>query len=60
MVGARGTAKEPLTPSGYVQVRGELWKAELAEGGQPVEEGDPVQVQKIRGLTLIVRPAPEK
>ena len=60
MVGARGTAKEPLTPSGYVQVRGELWKAELADGCQPVEEGDLVQVQKIRGLTLIVRPAPKK
>ena len=60
MVGARGTAREPLTPSGYVRVRGELWKAELAEGCQPVEEGDPVQVQEIHGLTLIVRPAPEK
>ena len=60
MVGARGTAKEPLTPSGYVQVRGELWRAELAAGCQHVEEGDPVQVQKIDGLTLIVRPAPEK
>ena len=60
MVGAIGTAREPLTPSGYVRVRGELWKAELAEGCQPVEEGDPVQVQEIHGLTLIVQPAPEK
>jgi membrane protein implicated in regulation of membrane protease activity len=60
MVGAKGIAKEPLAPSGYVRARGELWKAELAEGHQPVEEGDPVQVQKIRGLTLIVEPATKK
>jgi membrane protein implicated in regulation of membrane protease activity len=60
MLGGRGTAKERLAPSGYVQVRGELWKAELAEGSQPVEEGEPILVQEIRGLTLIVRPAAEK
>jgi membrane protein implicated in regulation of membrane protease activity len=60
MLGGRGIAKERLAPSGYVQVRGELWKAELAEGHQPVEEGEPVLVQKMRGLTLIVQPALEK
>jgi membrane protein implicated in regulation of membrane protease activity len=60
MVGAKGIAKERLAPSGYVQVRGELWKAELAEGVQPVEEGKPVLVQEIRGLTLIVEPGVEK
>jgi membrane protein implicated in regulation of membrane protease activity len=57
MVGAKGTAKELLAPSGYVQVRGELWKAELAKGYQPVEEGEPVLVQEVRGLTLIVEPS---
>ncbi|MGD8226382.1 MAG: NfeD family protein [Desulfobacteraceae bacterium] len=56
MVGTKGTAKERLAPSGYVQVRGELWKAELAKGHQPVEEGEAVLVQEIRGLTLIVQP----
>ncbi len=60
MVGAKGIAKERLAPSGYIQVRGELWKAELAEGVQPVEEGKPVLVQEIRGLTLIVEPGVEK
>jgi membrane protein implicated in regulation of membrane protease activity len=60
MVGAKGIAKERLAPSGYVQVRGELWKAELAEGAQPVEEAEPVLVQEIRGLTLIVEPGVEK
>ncbi|KPK27425.1 MAG: hypothetical protein AMK69_10515 [Nitrospira bacterium SG8_3] len=60
MLEAKGIAKERLAPSGYVQVRGELWKAELAEGAQPVEEGEPVLVQEIRGLTLIVEPGVEK
>lgn len=60
MLGARGTAKERLTPLGYVKVRGELWQAELMEGSRPVEEGEPILVEQIRGLTLIVRPAAEK
>lgn len=60
MVGAKGIAKELLAPSGYVQVRGELWKAELAEGVQSVEEGEPVLVQEVRGLTLIVKPGVER
>lgn len=60
MLGGRGTAKERLAPAGYVQVRGELWTAELAEGCKPVEEGEPVLVQEVRGLMLIVRPALEK
>lgn len=60
MVGVKGIAKELLAPSGYVQVRGELWKAELAEGVQSVEEGEPVLVQEVRGLTLIVKPGVER
>jgi membrane protein implicated in regulation of membrane protease activity len=60
MLGARGTAKERLAPLGYVKVRGELWQAELIEGSRAVEEGEPILVEEIRGLTLIVRPAAEK
>lgn len=39
MLDARGIAKEKLDPSGYVQVRGELWKAEVWGGGPPVDAG---------------------
>ena len=60
VVGAKAITKELLAPLGYVQVRGELWKAELAGGYEPVEEGEPVLVQKIRGLTLIVEPGVKK
>ena len=52
--GARGVATERLDPSGYVRVRGELWRAELARGARPVDKDEPVQVRAMRGLTLIV------
>ena len=55
IVGARGIAKERLAPSGYVQVRGELWKAELMEGSPPLEKGERVRVEGARGLMLIVQ-----
>ncbi len=56
LTGARGIAKEPLAPSGYVLVRGELWKAELVQGSRPIDEGETVQVLGARGLTLLVQP----
>lgn len=60
MVDACGTAKERLAPSGYVEVRGELWKAELMEDVGPIEAGESVKVQALRGLTLIVQKNNEK
>jgi len=55
MVGVRGIAEERLDSSGYARVRGELWQVEV-RGGTPVEKGEAVRVQGIRGLTLIVEP----
>jgi membrane-bound ClpP family serine protease len=60
MVGVGGTAKERLAPSGYVIVRGELWKAEVMEDVGPIEAGESVKVQELRGLTLIVQKNNEK
>jgi len=54
--GEHGVATERLDRSGYIRVRGELWRAELAPEARPVDEGEPVQVQATRGLTLIVAP----
>ena len=54
MVAARGIAKERLTPSGYVQIRGELWKAALMEGSPPLEKGERVRVEGAFGLRLAV------
>ena len=57
MVGAWGTTRERLAPSGYILVRGELWQAEVEGGGPPIERGERIKVQGMRGLTLLVTPA---
>ncbi len=54
MIGERGIARERLAPSGYVQVHGELWRAEKMGEGQPIEAGQSVQIVKMEGLTLFV------
>ena len=56
MIGERGIAKERLAPSGYVQVHGELWRAEKIGDGPPIEAGQPVHIIKMEGLTLFVEP----
>ena len=55
LVGASAVAVERLAPQGYVQVCGERWQAEVQGDAPPVEAGARVQVQGIRGLTLLVR-----
>ncbi len=55
MVGKKGVAKERLDPSGYILVHGELWKAEVMDGGPPVEKGETVEVHGIRGRVLLVK-----
>jgi membrane protein implicated in regulation of membrane protease activity len=55
LVGARGCAVEPLAPTGYVRVEGELWRAEAA--GAPIAAGTDVVVCEANGLTLRVEPA---
>jgi membrane-bound ClpP family serine protease len=52
MRGARGIAKERLAPSGYVFVRGELWKAVLMKGSPPIEEGEGVLVHAKEDLII--------
>jgi membrane-bound serine protease (ClpP class) len=55
MVGTRGVTEEQLAPSGYIRVRGELWKAEVMGDGPPIDRGEAVRVRGIRGLTLLVQ-----
>ena len=56
MVGARGIAKDRLNPSGYIQVRAELWQAEVIGDGPPIDMGQRVRVRGICGLKLLVQP----
>ena len=55
LIGLRGVAVEPLTPHGYVRVRGELWRSEATASGAPILPGHPVTVAAVRGTTLLVR-----
>lgn len=57
LIGAPGRTVEVLDPRGYVRVRGELWQAELAEGGVLHGE-EAIEVAEVRGLRLIVVPRP--
>ena len=59
IIGMRGIAKDRLAPTGYIQVRSELWRAEVMEGCSPIADGKSVLVVGIEGLTLIVRPEDE-
>lgn len=56
LVGAEGVVTERCDPNGYVQVRGETWKAESAEEGRPIEKGTRIVVAGERGLTLQITP----
>jgi membrane-bound ClpP family serine protease len=56
MIGARGVAKDKLNPAGYVLVRGELWRGEVEKGYDSIDAGRPLRVERVRGLTLLVRP----
>jgi membrane protein implicated in regulation of membrane protease activity len=52
LVGATGTVVLPCRPIGQVRVGGELWGAECEEGA---DVGETVRVERVDGLTLVVR-----
>ncbi|MDZ4277816.1 MAG: nodulation protein NfeD [Dehalococcoidia bacterium] len=53
LVGREAVARSAIDPHGFVFLEGARWRAE-AEGG-PIEEGQPVEVTDVKGLTLRVR-----
>ena len=55
LVGTEGIVEERLAPSGYIRVHGELWQAEMIREGPPIEKGEGVRIQGIRGLVLLVQ-----
>jgi membrane protein implicated in regulation of membrane protease activity len=56
MIARRGIAIKRLEPVGYIQVGGELWRAEKIGDGPPIEMGDWVCVKRMEGLKLFVVP----
>ncbi len=59
LIGSKGVVVRTLSPQGYIQIRGELWRAET-EKGDWVPEGNAVRVEKMKGLTLVVEPVPRR
>lgn len=59
LLGREAEVREPLDPVGQVFIEGSLWKARVGDGAAPVRPGNRVLVEKVDGLTLIVRPVGE-
>ena len=55
MIGGTAIVRTPLSPTGQVEIRGELWQATL-RGQSPLAVGSAVYVRGIEGLVLIVEP----
>jgi membrane-bound serine protease (ClpP class) len=55
LVGATGTVRVDLNPSGSVHVNAEEWTAELAPGESPLPKGARIQVVRVVGIRLIVK-----
>jgi membrane-bound serine protease (ClpP class) len=56
LLGHLAIAMTPLTPTGQVQVRGEIWQATLPPNTAPIPAGTQVTVRAIHDLTLTVAP----
>ena len=54
LVGLRGVARDPLDPTGYVYVRGELWRAHIEPGAAAIPAGTEVRVIQGHRMTLMV------
>jgi membrane-bound ClpP family serine protease len=62
LVGRVGVGRRGTDAAGKVEVDGALWKARadwLNEEPAPLRAGDSIVVERVRGLTLAVRPAEE-
>lgn len=54
MIGRQGVARENLDPTGYVEVGGELWHAEVDANERRIAKGVPVRIKAVSGLTVYV------
>lgn len=58
LAGGEVVVKRALDPRGLVVMKGELWKAEAAEGEEvPIPAGSRARIEGHRGLVLLVRAA---
>ena len=55
IVGRTGIARSEIDPRGTVQVGGEQWSADLAEGSGPIHRNERIVVVSLNGLRVKVR-----
>jgi membrane-bound serine protease (ClpP class) len=55
LVGRQAVVTSTLAPTGLVKIDGELWAARSVT---PVESGSEVVIERVDGLTLLVRRSP--
>jgi membrane-bound serine protease (ClpP class) len=55
LLGRTGSARSAISPVGTVQLAGELWTSELAEGEDPIPAGSRVEVIEVKGVRVVVR-----
>jgi membrane-bound ClpP family serine protease len=55
LIGQVGRARSRLAPDGQVTVQGEIWRA--VADSEPIDEGAPVRIVDVQGLTLRVAKA---
>ena len=56
LIGREAEVRVPLDPVGQVYIEGALWKARVDDGAAPVTPGNRVVIDRVEGLTLMVRP----
>jgi len=52
-VGKRGRAVTPISPTGYVRINGELWRASCSSS---IGAGEEIAVVGMEGMTLLISP----
>ncbi len=56
LIGREAEVREPIDPVGQVFIEGALWKARVPDGSAAIRPGNRVLIEKVDGLTLLVRP----
>ncbi len=55
VIGSKGRTVDRLSPSGYIRINNELWRAKAIKSNSVIEKNENVIVKGLNGLTLIVQ-----
>lgn len=55
LVGSKGVAKSDISPTGKIQIHGEIWNALLEQDKEAIKKGEGVEVVKVEGMRLVIK-----